>query len=218
LRLIALGLGLRETGNGAAALGVERSDLSLRDREGCLHRLERRLLLVQLGSILLGILHRAGASLCQRLVTRRLLLREDEVRLRLLHLCLVGVDLRLLDRDLRVNVLDIGLRGRNLRLGLREGDAIIALVDAREHVAGGEVLVVRHRHRRDVARHLRRHRERARRDEGIIGRLEVPRVVPVDVPDDECQREQDHADRDGGRMAAQETLANFVPVRSPDLP
>jgi hypothetical protein len=218
LRLIALGLGLLETRNGAAALRVERFDLPLRNRKDRLRRPEGRLLLVQLRSILLGVLRRAGTFLCQRLVTRRLLLREYEVRLRLLHLCLTGVDLRLLHRDLRIDVLDIGLRGRHLSLGLLDGDAVIALIDARDRVAGGDVLVIRHRHCRDVARHLRRHRKDARRDEGIIGRLEMPRVVPIEVPGGKYQRQQDRAaGRDGDRMAASEILVRIVPGRIPGL-
>ena len=197
---------------------VERIDLPLRDREVCLRCLERRLLLMQLGRKLLGVLHRARASLRQRPVTSRLLLCEYEVRLRLLHLCLAGIDLRLLDTGLRLNVLDIGLRGRHLRLGLVEGNAVVARVDARDHVAGGDVLVVRDRHRRDGARHLRRHRELTRCDEGIIGRLEGLSIIPVDVPSGRCQCEEDHADRDSDRMASQETLVIFVPDRISGLP
>ena len=49
-------------------------------------------------------------------VALRLLLREHQSGLRLLHLRLVGADLRLLDVDLRIDVLDVGLRRRDLRL------------------------------------------------------------------------------------------------------
>jgi hypothetical protein len=45
---------------------------------------------------------------------------------------------------------------RQLRLGLIEHNAVIAIVDARNHVTGDDVLVIRHRHGGDVARDLRR--------------------------------------------------------------
>ena len=118
----------------------------------------------------------------QVLVARRLLLREHQRRLRLLHLRLACADLRLLHVDLRVDVLDVGLRApRPAPRACCERDAVVAIVDARDHVAGGDVLVVGDRHGGDVARHLRRDRELARRDEGIVGRLEMPGVVPVEI-------------------------------------
>jgi hypothetical protein len=87
---------------------------------------------------------------------------------------------------------------------LVERHAIIAIVNPRDDVVGADVLVVRHRHRRDVAGHLRRHRERARRDKGVIRRLEAPGVIPVDVSDGRGRREEDRADDDGDRVPAQQ--------------
>ena len=89
------------------------------------------------------------------LVARRLLLGEHQRRLHLFYLCLIGADLRLLHTELRVDGLDVGLRSGHLRLCLGERDEVIAIVDACDHAAGGNVLVVRYRHRRDVAWHLR---------------------------------------------------------------
>ena len=59
LRLVALSLGLREALLGGAALRLEGLDLSLRDRERRFRIPEGRLLLAQLRSILLGVLHSA---------------------------------------------------------------------------------------------------------------------------------------------------------------
>ena len=71
-------------------------------------------------------------------------------------------------------LLDAGLRGGDLRLGLVERDAVVAIVDARDHVARRDVLVVGDRNRGEVAGHLRRDGELARRDEGVVGRFEMP--------------------------------------------
>ena len=67
----------------------------------------------------------------QVLVARRLLLGEHQRRLRLVHLRLVGGNLRLLDIELRVDVLDAGVSGRHLRLRLFERDAEITIVEFR---------------------------------------------------------------------------------------
>ena len=90
----------------------------------------------------------------ERLVASACCLRELQARLRLRHLRLARGDLRLLRGDLRVDVLDAGLRRRHLRFGLRERDAVIALVDLGDHVACVHMLVVGDRNRRDVARDL----------------------------------------------------------------
>jgi len=71
--------------------------------------------------------------------------------------------------QLRVDVLDAGLRGRHLRLGLIERDAVIAVVNARNHVAGGDMLVIGDGNGRDVAGDLGGERGLAGRDEGIVG-------------------------------------------------
>ena len=68
-----------------------------------------------------------------------------------------------------------------LRLRLFERDAIIAIVDTGNDVAGGDMLVIGHRHRGDVARHLRLKRKLPRRDEGIVRQFEMPGVVPIEV-------------------------------------
>src|SRR5947209_7273032 len=79
----------------------------------------------------------------------------------LLHLGLALRDLRLLHRQLGIDVLDAGLRRRHLRLRLGERGAVVAVVDAGDHIPGIDVLVVGDRDGDDVARHLRGDRKLA---------------------------------------------------------
>jgi hypothetical protein len=62
-----------------------------------------------------------------------------------------------------------------------ERDPIVAVVDAGDHVATGDVLVVGDRNGGDVAGHLGSKRRLPCRDEGIVGRLEMLGVVQVEV-------------------------------------
>ena len=133
-------------------------DLPLRQVQGRLGALKRGLLLAQLRGVLLGVLDRAVAGLLQMLIARGLLLREHQSCLRLINLSLVGVDLRLLHFELRIDVLDAGLRRRDLGLRLLQRDAVVAIVDPGNHVAGGDMLVIGHRDGRDVAGYFRRKR------------------------------------------------------------
>ena len=138
------------------------------------------------------------------LVSHRLLLREHQCRLRLIHLRLVGADLCLLHLQLRVDVLDAGLRGRDLCLRLIERDAVIAVVDAGDHVAGGDVLVVGDRDGGDIAGHLWGERSLPRRDEGVVGRLEMLGVVQVDIAAAEGGGEKHRTDGGDNGAATQE--------------
>jgi hypothetical protein len=63
----------------------------------------------------------------------------------------------------------------------RMRDAVIAIVDARDHAASGDVLVIGHGHGGDIAWHLRRDGELPRRDKGVVGCLEMLGVIPVEV-------------------------------------
>ena len=140
---------------------------------------------------------------CARfLIARSLLLREHQRRLRLVHLRLVGADLRLLHLELRVDVLDAGLRRRHLRLGLIERDAVVAVVDAGDHVAGGDVLVIGDGDGGDVAGHLGSERGLARRDEGVVGRLEMLGVVQIDVAAAQGRGEKHRTDGEKRRDGA----------------
>src|SRR5499426_3737016 len=101
LGLLALRLGLRKARLGAGALNLQRFDLPFSQFERCLRALHRRLLFSLLSAVLLCALNGAVAFLRQILVAHRLLLREHQRRLRLLHLGLARVHLRLLYIDLR---------------------------------------------------------------------------------------------------------------------
>ena len=128
-----------------------------------------------------ALLSRRPSLIDERLVASPGDFDQFQVRLRLRHLRLTGGDLRVLRGDLRVDALDAGFRPRHLPLGLGEGVAIIALVDLGDHVAFVDMLVVGDRNRGDVARHFGGDRELARRDERVVGRLEMRAIVPVKV-------------------------------------
>src|SRR5258708_30129225 len=67
-RLVTLGFCLREVGDRAVVLRLQRLDLPLREPEGRLRTLQRSLLLMQLRGVLLGVLNGAVARLLQVLV------------------------------------------------------------------------------------------------------------------------------------------------------
>jgi hypothetical protein len=149
--------------------------------------------------------------LCQVLIARRLLLCEYQSCLRLLHLRLVRANLCLLHDDLRIDVLDVRLRDCHLRLRLVKGDPVIAIIDARDHLACCNVLVICHRHGGDVARHLWRDGKLSSRDEGIVGRLEMPAVIPIEVACRQGDDEQKQPEHEGERVSPQEAGAGLVP-------
>ena len=74
--------------------------------------------------------------------------------------------------------MDAGLAAGHLSAGLRERGEVVALVDLRDHLALGHMLVVGHGNRGDVARDLGRDRELARGDEGVVGRFEMAEYDP----------------------------------------
>src|SRR5258708_22026896 len=211
--LVALRDCLRQVRLGTAALRLQRLDLPLRDVQRRLRALERCLLLKQLRAILLGVLYSACAVSSELLVARRLLLRKHERRLRLLNLILARVDLGPLHGNLRVNILNAGLRGSYLCARLCKRDAVVAIINAGDHAPCGNVLVVGDRHLTDVARNLRGKGDLARCDEGIVGRLEVPSVAPIDAAGPSRQREEDRANHNRDGVAAPETLARLSAAR-----
>jgi hypothetical protein len=169
LRLVALSLAQAKVRDRAVALRPQRLDLPLRQREGCLRTLYCSLLLTQPRGVPLGVLNGARESRRrQLLVALRLLLSKHQRRLRLVDLCLIGMDLRLLHNDLRVDILDVGPRGGDLSLSLGKRIAVITVVDPRDHLAGGDVLVVGDRDRGEVTRHLWSDRELTRGDERVV--------------------------------------------------
>jgi len=92
-------------------------------------------------------------------------------------------------------VIDARLRRRHLRLGLGERVAVIAVVDARDHLAGGDMLVVGDRDFREIAGHLGGDRELARRNEGVVRRLVMAGVVRVEIAAARHRCEQQRRER-----------------------
>ena len=178
LRLLDLRVRLRQRRRGAGALGVQRRDLPLSGRQRRLGRLHRRLLLAQRRGVLLGVLDGSRAALGELVVARRLLLGEGERGLGRLDLGLALFDLGLLNLKLSVDAVDVGLRRRRLRLGRGERDAVVAIVDAGDHVARRDVLVVGDRNFGDEARRLGGDGELTRGDEGVVRRFGNARHSP----------------------------------------
>src|ERR1700727_568591 len=168
---------------------------------------------MQLRRVLLGVLNAAVAGLLQMLVALRLLLREHQRRLRLIHLSLVGADLRLLYVELRLDVLDAGPRGPDLGLRLFERDAIVALVDAGNHVPGGDMLVIGDRHGGEIAGHVRGERDLPRRDEGIVGGLKTLGMVEVEIAAAYGSGEKHGPDGGDDGGSAQEAAAALIAAR-----
>lgn len=85
-----------------------------------------------------------------------------------------------------------------MRLRLVECVAVLAIVDPGDHVARDNVLIICDRDCRDVTRHLRSDAELARGNEGVVGRLEVPSIVPIKVArrPDNHQAEEAEGKRD----------------------
>jgi hypothetical protein len=171
------------------------------------------LLLMQLRGVLLSVLNAAIACLLQVLVACCLLLREHQRRLRLIHLRLVRADLCRLHIQLRVAILDAGLRGRDLRFRLLKRDAVIAVIYAGDHVASGDVLVVGDRDSVDIAGHLWGKRSLPRRDEGIVGRLEMLGIVQIDVAAAQGSGEQHRTDGGDNRATQQAVPALLAGCR-----
>ena len=216
--LIELRIRLREIRFIGRALRLQNIDLPLSRDQPRLRRLQRRLLLEFLGVPLLRVLDASIAGVGELVVARRLLLREHEAGLRLLDLRLVLRDDGPLRRYLRVHVVDIGLRRRHLRLRLLERGAIVAIVDAGDHLAGDDMLIVGDRDLGDVTRHLRSDRKLPRGDEGVVRRLEMRRVIPVDIPGARRQQKGHGADRGKSRVAAQKAAARRFALVAVVLP
>ena len=72
------------------------------------------------------------------------------------------------------------------------------------------MLVVGDRNRRDVARDLWRDGELARCDERVVGRLEMRRIVPVDVSRSPGQHEKKQPKSGAKGMPAEPTLGGFL--------
>ena len=113
---------------------------------------------------MLRLLHGYRAFLHEVAVALLLLLREGKVGLRLRRLLVGLIDAGFLRGDLRVDIGDVGL-------GLIDLGLVVTVVDAHQHGAGFDHLVVGHRHVDDGAADLRADRDGAGVDERVVGRF-----------------------------------------------
>src|SRR5437763_5404534 len=72
------------------------------------------------------------------------------------------------------------------------------------------MLVIGHGHGGDVARHLRRDGELPRRDEGVVGRLEMLGVIPVEIAARRRRYEENEPEQERDRVPSQEMPARLV--------
>ena len=94
-------------------------------------------------------------------------------------------------------------------MSLLECDAVVAIVDARDHVARGNMLIVGDRHGGDVAGHLGGDGKLARCNEGIVGRLKMPGVVPVEVGGRCSHKEEKERDAEGKAVPQHKPFAGL---------
>ena len=127
--------------------------------------------------ILLRLFDGGGVLLREPLIAIGFLLCEGQRGVRLRHLLLGLVDLRLLRGDLRDEIVDVRLR----LVALRD---IVAVVQPDQFGAGFDRLVVGDRHVDDGGGDLRADLHGAGVDKGVVGRFVVPGVQP---PQDDCR-------------------------------
>jgi len=98
-----------------------------------------------------------------------LLLRENQRGFRSVKLCVGCADLRLLNGDLRVDVLDARLRLLNCRLGLTDSYRIVGGVDHHQKIALVNVSVIHHVQFDNATGDFGRHRDYIRSHGGVAG-------------------------------------------------
>ena len=136
------------------------------------------------------------------------------------------VDRRVLRLDLPADAGDRRVLGGDLGLGGVDREAVVAVVDARQQIAGVDLLVLGDRNFDDVAGDLGGDDGRIGADIGVVGRdeeapLDEPVVAPVDAVAERGQGDerQDEAARraraagGGGRRAARRRLGRIAADR-----
>ena len=101
---------------------------------------------------------------------------------------LACVDARLLRSKLRIEIGDVGLGLRDLRLCLIELSLEVAIVEPHQHGAGLDELIVRHRNVDDGGADLRADLHRSGVDKRVIGGFVM---AGVDPPDHETDQRDD---------------------------
>ena len=203
LRLGELGLQFRKLRAGLGLLRLRHLDIVARGVVGRLRRFHRRDALVAA-----GFGNFEGGARGKSLGAQRLLAIEVETGA--LQRGFRGGELRLglLDRafqrrDLTADAVDGGLLGRDPGARGVDRDAIIAVVDPENHVAGANDRVVAGQDRRDMARDPRAEHGVVGADIGVVGRdVEPPDQNEIDAVADRGQRQQsEHAHHDEFALA-----------------
>jgi hypothetical protein len=127
-------------------------------------------------------------------------LLSNRVRLRK-SLIAAKIPLRLVKQRLVVS---------QLPLGLIERGAIIAIIDARNHIARGDMLVVGDRHGGYVASDLGLDGKRACRNKGVVRRFKMQAVVPIEIARGHCWNEEKRPKGKRKRMPSQKTPARSI--------
>ena len=198
-------LRLLQRGTRAFKLRFERLDSQLRADHGGFGASRIGFLSLQVGARLLLALNRAGTFFDKVPRPALLLLREPQLRLRLIELRFRLIDLFVLAANLRLDVADVGLRNGNLRLRLIDRDLVVAVVDPRQQIARIDMLIIGDRHIGDIAANLRRDRKTPGRDEGVVCRLIVTDVEPVSQAADQGDQQRTHSGRRNDPMLMQPT-------------
>ena len=99
------------------------------------------------------------------------------------------------------------MRGCDLRLRPLERDAIVAVIDAGDHVVSGDMLVVSDGDGGEVVRHFRGKRGLPCRDKGIVRGLEMSSVVRVEIAAAQGRGEKHSPDGGDNGAAMQHAVA-----------
>jgi len=116
------------------------------------------------------------------------------------------IDRRPLRLDLLADTLDRRLLGRHLAARAVNREAIVAVVDFRDHVAGMHVRIVVDDDRLDIAGDLGGERRVLRADIGVVGRDEIAPGGPVVVAIPAAARQHREQRHSGNHLAAQARL------------
>jgi hypothetical protein len=160
-----------ELGERLGALSREYLDLLFGGDQPRLALLQLRALCTQSRIGLLGALHRAGARLHQFVIAGAFFSRKLQIGFCGVDLGRLLLDQRLLQFDLRFEVLHRGFRRGDVGAGLVQRGLEITVVDPRQHLTVLDRLVVRDQHIGDVAGNLRRDDRGIGFDIGVIGRF-----------------------------------------------
>ena len=179
-RRLQRGAGAAQCRLGLVALGVQHIELSGRRLDGALVVLQCGLFGEQVGLGLLRALHGRVTALGKLLKPGIFLPCKRQIGLGRRYIGARLRDDRFLQRDLGVDVADIGLGRVDVGLGFRDRSGVVARIDPHQHLAGLDMLVVGDEQLVHITGDLRRDHGHVGRRIGIVGRFEpAQRRVPV---------------------------------------